>query len=74
MLHRISQNVNSSLLAFFKSLDISLLQTASRKLCQTALQSGSWGARYAYPQRGLATAAEPYDVVVIGGGVSFVSV
>ena len=25
-----------------------------------------------YPHRGLATAAEPYDVVVIGGGLSVI--
>ncbi|KAG5731584.1 hypothetical protein E4T56_gene3783 [Termitomyces sp. T112] len=36
-------------------------KVAGRRLCQTSLQVGSW-------KRGLATAAEPYDVVVIGGG------
>ncbi|KAG6844753.1 hypothetical protein H0H87_003976 [Tephrocybe sp. NHM501043] len=36
-------------------------KTAGRRLRQASLQVGSW-------KRGLATAAEPYDVVVIGGG------
>ncbi|KAF9465996.1 dihydrolipoyl dehydrogenase [Collybia nuda] len=35
-------------------------KSAGRRLRQQALQLGSW--------RGLATASEPYDVVVIGGG------
>ncbi|KAG6827227.1 D-lactate ferricytochrome c oxidoreductase [Tricholoma furcatifolium] len=37
------------------------LQTSGRRLRQASLQVGSW-------KRGLATPAEPYDVVVIGGG------
>ncbi|KAF5370903.1 hypothetical protein D9615_009804 [Tricholomella constricta] len=36
-------------------------KTAGRRLRQTSLQVGTW-------KRGLATAAEPYDVVVIGAG------
>lgn len=68
-LHRISQNVLSFCLLFIFESDFSFGKTASRKLRQVAL-----GARHVYPQRGLATAAEQYDVVVIGGGMSAIFV